>query len=57
MTIQRNCRVFGLQDNGELIALTIYVSREEAERLLSLLEPHSAFARLTIECDDESDVM
>jgi hypothetical protein len=53
MDSQQNCRVFGLLDNGEQIAITTYTTRANAERILRLIEPHSAFAKLTVECDED----
>jgi hypothetical protein len=46
------CRVVGLLDNGDRVALTTGTTRDNAERIVRLIEPHSAFVRLTIECDD-----
>ena len=53
MDSQQNCRVFGLLDNGDQIAITTYTTRKIAERIVRLMEPHSAFAKLTIECEDD----
>ena len=55
MPNRRKCRVMGLEDNGDLVAITDYTTLEKAQEILSILEPHSAFVRLTIECDEDAD--
>ena len=54
MDSQRKCRVIGMLDNGDEVPITTYTTRDNAERIIKLLELHSAFAKLTIECDDET---
>ena len=54
MDNRHNCRVFGLLDNGDQIAITTNTTRDNAERIVRLIEPHSAFVKLTIECDDDN---
>ena len=55
MPNRRKCRVMGLEDNGDLVAITDYTTLEKAQEILTMLEPHSAFMRLTIECDEDTD--
>jgi hypothetical protein len=52
MSDQNKCRVIGLKDTGEQIAITVYISRELAEQVIALIGGFSAFARLSIECED-----
>jgi hypothetical protein len=54
MDSQRKCRVIGMLDNGDEVPITTYTTRDNAERIVKLLELHCAFAKLTIECDDET---
>jgi hypothetical protein len=55
MDNRQKFRVFGLLDNGDQVAITTNTTRDNAERIVRLIEPHSAFVKLTIECEDDDN--
>ncbi len=52
MSTQKKCRVIGLTDHGEQIAITHFIPRSQAEKIIELIEDNTPFAKLSLECQD-----
>jgi len=54
MSTQEKCRVIGITDRGEQTVITHYMPRDQAEKIIELIEDHTPFAKLTLECENAS---